>query len=566
MDTVGDQQLVKILAQASGQDIDTLSEMLASVQGSEKELFNTLMADGLLSEVDCYKSWAASLELPFHSLDERSLSSNMLNRLPLDVVKRYGAVVVDSQDSVMSVALRNPFDILAVDTIQDISQCSIQVVVAPPAAIEKAVQRLERGQTGIEGLINRLQKESLGHEVLGDPEKLKQIAGNDAVIQLVDYVIDEALRAGASDIHLEPQSDSFRIRLRVDGDLEVMNRLPKPLHRPVCSRIKVLAKMDIGESRKPQDGRFVLDNDKGNDESVELRVSCMPSVFGEKVVMRVLDRSVIRLDLDHIGMSPSCLEFFRIGFHCSNGLVLVTGPTGSGKTTSLYAALSELNVDSRNLITVEDPVEYNLDGTTQVQVNAKAGRTFAQALRSILRQDPDTVMVGEIRDAETAGIAVQAALTGHMVLSTLHTNDAPGALFRMLDMGIEPYLLGPALRCVVAQRLVPKVCPDCAEPGVPEEGVLAACGLDPQGDHSGFVQAKGCKNCRGKGRRGRVTIHEVLSVDVALSRLISGSAPEGEILKAARSAGYRPMLLDGVSKAKQGLVFLEDVLAVARAT
>jgi type IV pilus assembly protein PilB len=365
------------------------------------------------------------------------------------------------------------------------------------------------------------------------------------------------MRARASDIHIEPQRDGLRVRIRVDGDLDTLYMLPAGLHRAVVARVKVSSGMDIGESRKPQDGRI------GVSDKVELRVSVLPSVLGEKAVMRVLDRSGITLDPAKLGMTQHNLDLFRRGFTAPNGIVLLTGPTGSGKTTTLYTAMAELNQPDTNLVTVEDPVEYELSGTTQVQVDVKAERTFASALRAILRQDPDICMVGEIRDAETASIAVQAALTGHLVLSTLHTNDALSTIHRLCDMGVAPYLLGPALRCVVGQRLVPRICGECAEPASPEPTVRQEFGLGPDEGH-GFRQGAGCQACRGRGKRGRVAIHEVLYVSPALASAISRAASEDDLQRLADEAGYVRMMQDGLDKAQQGLVTLEDVLAVAR--
>ncbi|MBI5851503.1 MAG: type II/IV secretion system protein [Planctomycetes bacterium] len=313
----------------------------------------------------------------------------------------------------------------------------------------------------------------------------------------------------------------------------------------------------------PQDGRYVLG---GNHPDLELRVSTLPSVFGEKVVMRILDRGAIRLELDRLRMSETNLTAFKGAFSSPNGLVLLTGPTGSGKTTTLYAAMNAVNEDSINLITVEDPVEYDLPGTVQVQVDTKAGRTFAQVLRAVLRQDPDVIMIGEIRDQETAGIAVQAALTGHLVLSTLHTNTALGAVTRLLDMGVEPYLLGPSLRCVVAQRLVPRICPDCAVPDQPTDEALATFGAtDVPESQRTFRRGAGCPQCRNKGKRGRVPIHEVLVVDTEIGRAISRSTSDTELAAMVERKGrFVSMARDGLLKACQGLVTLEDVAAVTR--
>lgn len=550
------EQLLDALAASAGQSSSILSELLDGIT-DERQMFATLAKQGIVDEESSYRIWAEQLGLPFHNLDDRALDPAMLHRLPLDLARRYGVVAVDEQDGVLSVALRDPFDIMAVDAIQEVTKLPVQAVVTTPSAIDRALARQRRGQTGIEGLITRIQKAETDTALLDSPERLKQVVGDDAVVQIVDYLIDGGLRLGCSDIHIEPQRSGLRIRVRVDGKLEVLHRFPGGLLRPVVSRLKVMAGMDIGESRKPQDGRFMVD------EHTEVRASSLPSSFGEKMVLRILDRSGNTLAPDSLDMSEANLAAFQQGYSAPNGLVLLTGPTGSGKTTTLYTALADLNDEERNIVTVEDPVEYELPGTTQVQVDTKANRTFANALRAILRQDPDIVMVGEIRDPETAGIAVQAALTGHLVLSTLHTNSAPAAVHRLVDMDIPPYLLGPSLRCVVAQRLVPRLCSSCAQPTTADPRLLGPFGLTQA--PAGLKAASGCKACRMRGYSGRIALHEVLSVAGEVSRLISRNADEAELMAAIRATRYQPMLLDGMAKAIRGLCALEEVLATCAA-
>ena len=558
--------LLKALAEVLDCAPQGLLEDHLAAGGSERALFDRLCEAERATYDQCCRAWAESLGIRYHPLPARSLDLALMQRIPLDVARRYGAIVAEEEDGELAVVLRDPFDILAVDAIQEITKCAVETLLSTPIAIDRALQRYERGDTGIEGLIARLRTAELSEQVLADPDKLREVAGDDAVVQILDYIIGEAMRIDASDIHLEPLKNAFRIRVRIDGSLEELQSLPSSLHRPVCSRVKVLASMDIGENRRPQDGRILFEADG---RSVELRVSALPSVHGEKVVLRILDQSKMNLDLDTLDLSPNVLTAFRAGFSAPNGLVLLTGPTGSGKTTTLYAALSELNKVDANLVTVEDPVEYDLPGTTQVQVDVKAERTFAKALRSILRQDPDVCMIGEIRDAETAGIALQAALTGHMVLSSLHTNDAPSAVIRLIDMGVEPYLLGPALRCVVAQRLLPRLCPDCSVPDHPHPDLLAAAKLsqdDPDDARTiaGLRRGAGCATCRRRGKRGRVAIHEVLTVDRNIGRAIAQRIEESDLVDAAREGGYRTLLADGLVKAAAGLVELADVLTIAR--
>jgi type IV pilus assembly protein PilB len=550
--------LLGALATTLDEDRKFLEVALRDCHAGEAAQIEKLAAMGMITLERGYKLWAELLGLPFHGLDERSIDPRLRHKLPYDVAKRHQAIVVGEDAGTLSVALRNPFDLLAVDEIQEVTGCGVQVVLATPTSIAAALERLQKGASGIEGLIQRLLKSEIDSQSVGDADKLRRIVGDDAVVKLVDHLIEEGLRARASDLHIEPQRDGLRVRIRVDGDLDTLYTLPAGLHRAVVARIKVASGMDIGESRRPQDGRIAVS------AKVELRVSVLPSVLGEKAVMRVLDRSGVSLDPARLEMSAHNLALFRRGFTAPNGLCLLTGPTGSGKTTTLYTALGELNRPDCNVVTVEDPVEYEMAGTTQVQVDVKAERTFANALRSILRQDPDVVMVGEIRDTETASIAVQAALTGHMVLSTVHTNDALSTVHRLVDMDIAPYLLGPALRCIVGQRLVARICPDCATKTTPNAALLAEFGLDAASATNGFKTGKGCQACRGRGKRGRLAIHEVLYVSPELGAAISRRAGEAELQTLATTAGYRRMLQDGLEKAQRGLVALEDVLAAAR--
>ncbi|HEB54624.1 MAG TPA: type II/IV secretion system protein [bacterium] len=537
-----------------------LESALRDYDGSEAAAIEDLVAKGLITLDRAYRAWAELLGLEFHSLDERSLDHRLRHRLPLDLAMRHQAVAVGEADGILSVALKNPFDLLAVDEIQEVTGMSVEIVLATPEAINAALERIQRGSSGIEALIQRLMKSEIDSSSV-DADRLRTLVGDDAVVQLVDHLIEEAMGARASDIHIEPQRDGLRVRIRVDGSLDTLYTLPSGLHRAVVARIKVASGMDIGENRKPQDGRIAVS------DKVELRVSVLPSVLGEKAVMRVLDRSGITLDPAKLGMTAQNLSLFRRGYTSPNGIVLLTGPTGSGKTTTLYTAMSELNQPDTNLVSVEDPVEYELAGTTQVQVDVKADRTFANALRAILRQDPDVVMIGEIRDTETASIAVQAALTGHLVLSTLHTNDALSTVHRLCDMGIAPYLLGPALRCVVGQRLVARICDQCAQPHVPSAAVLAEFDISnrDQDAVTGLRKGAGCQACRGRGKRGRVAIHEVLYVSPELANLISRGATEEELQQVADRDGYVRLMQDGLAKAQQGLVMLEEVLAIARA-
>lgn len=383
------------------------------------------------------------------------------------------------------------------------------------------------------------------------------IAAEEApVVRLVNRIIQQAIQARASDIHIEPQGDEVRVRLRVDGLLRELQRLPIGHLSSLISRIKIMAAMDIAEKRLPQDGRFQFTTGR---HRVDLRVSTLPTVFGEKAVIRLLDQKAMLLSLDELGFLPPIKEQFKNLIASSYGMQLITGPTGSGKTTTLYAALNALNSPQKNIVTIEDPVEYLLPGTNQVRVNPKAGLTFASGLRSILRQDPDIIMVGEIRDQETADIAVRAAITGHLVFSTLHTNDAAGAITRLLDMGIEPYLVNSSIIGVVAQRLVRKICPYCRESYRPESRSLERLWLP---DTVELWRGRGCDYCHNTGFAGRTGIHEVLVMNQDLRELVAAKAPSRAIKEKAMAAGMVPLLEDGLLKARQGLTTVAEVLRV----
>ncbi len=553
--------LVLRVAEATGEEATTLQLLYEEAGRKEREFFSRLVERELIQEEACYRIWAEALDMSYHSLSSRELAPSLLHRLPLQIGQRYGAVIIDEGEDWIEVALSHPFDREAQATIERVTSKKVRPAISSPHAIQVALARQAKGRSGIEGLLASFDSDGGKNEAFANAQALKQITGSDGVVQLVDYLLEEALRQKASDIHLETTGDHLRCRYRIDGELETVHRFPLDVQAPLVSRIKVMSGLDISEKRKPQDGRFIQGGDSG---AVELRVSVLPTVNGEKIVLRILDKGGALLDLDHVGFSDRNLMAFRKGIHCANGLVLITGPTGSGKTTSLYAALTEINEDRINIITVEDPVEYELLGTAQVQVDPKAGRTFAGTLRSILRQDPDVVMVGEIRDAETATIAIQAALTGHRVFSTLHTNDAVGAIYRLLDMGIEPYLLGPALRCVTAQRLVSRVCPNCSAPHEPEDHILRALRWPEGLPKTGIRLGKGCELCRNKGRLGRIALHEVLYLDSHLQGAVTKAVDDDQFVEMAKQSGHRSLLVDGLKKAMQGLVVPEDLLGIVR--
>jgi general secretion pathway protein E len=461
-----------------------------------------------------------------------------------------GAVVVAAAESPAP-------DVLG--EIATVFERPVRVVEAPLAEIERAIERVYGATSvsvdeAVEGL--RDGDFELVAEGAESADDLQDLANQAPVIRLVNLILLDALEKRASDVHLDAMPDAMRVRYRVDGVLHEVSTSPKRHQAAVVSRIKVMANLNIAERRLPQDGRIRL---RMAEREVDLRVSTIPTVHGETVVLRILDRSAARIGLEHLGMSAGDLERFARLVARPHGILLVTGPTGSGKTTTLYTALSRLNTGERKILTVEDPVEYQLPGVSQVEVHPRIGLTFAAALRSMLRQDPDVIMVGEIRDRETAEIAVQAALTGHLVLSTLHTNDAPSAVTRLLDMGVEDYLVAATVEGIVAQRLVRRVCPDCAAPHRPDAELLARVGLGAQ---STLRTGTGCEKCDGTGYRGRLGIYEILMLSDRTRGLIVGRAPLDELRAAARADGMLTLRMDGTAKALQGETTLEEVLRV----
>lgn len=464
------------------------------------------------------------------------------------------AVPIAIDGAAVRIAVSNPFDPFAVQAFGFMFQRRVERVIGRASDIDVAIERLYHGQPQSADAIDDAVDDD-------DLERLKDLVSDAPVIRAVNRLIASAVDQRASDIHIEPGDDGLAIRFRIDGMLRDAGRLPVAMRAPLASRIKVMAQLNIAERRLPQDGRMRI-SVRGHE--IDLRVATAPSIHGESVVMRILDRSRLALDFVALGFDPDLAGRLRDAIMCPHGIVLVTGPTGSGKTTTLYAALSELNAPERKLLTVEDPIEYRLPGVVQTQVNPAIGFTFGSALRSFLRQDPDVMMVGEIRDTETAQIAVQAALTGHMILSTLHTNTAAGAVSRLLDMGVEPFLLGSVLTGVLAQRLVRRLCPECRQPFDAREAgpealrpLLARQGVDR------LYHAVGCARCGGSGYSGRIALLEFLRVDSTVERLILKRADTREILVAAEQGGMRSLAADGVAKAAAGLTTIEEVLRVA---
>ncbi len=489
---------------------------------------------------------------------------HLISTMPLELLMNYMVLPLSLQDFELSLAMADPLDVVAEDVMRQITGCRIRPVVAMRSEIEAALEgRLGNKENPIESLLSQIPvtddivyMEAEPEEPSGQPADLVPEA---PIIQLINSIIGDAIRMQASDIHVEPQTHCLRVRYRLDGSLKTMVELPKRVQNACLSRLKLMAGIDISESRKPQDGRAraLVDGRK-----VDLRVSSLPTFWGESLVLRILDPKAVMVDLNRLGLSP--VDFARLEsvLAASQGMFLCTGPTGSGKTSTLYAALRQLNGEPEKLITVEDPVEYEMAGVNQVQVNVRAGLTFAGALRSILRQDPDVLLIGEIRDLETAEIAVQAAQTGHLVLSTLHTNDALSTLGRLILIGVAPFLLASSLLCVMAQRLVRRLCPHCCKPGPASPGALSMLALAQLEPPENLMQAVGCDQCRQQGYKGRMGLFELLLISDRLREMLLAGNTEKELEKVARQEGMRSLLEDGLEKCAQGQTSLEEVLRV----
>ncbi|MCC7046310.1 MAG: type II secretion system ATPase GspE [Alphaproteobacteria bacterium] len=548
---------------------------LRSVSG--EPIHHILPRLGLVSEEDMAQALAESLGLGIAASADFPPRPILADRVAVDFLRQSRVLPIAETNSEIRVAMADPLDSFAIEALRLLVDKAIRPVVAVPAELERQIDRLYGDGRAAEA--ERLRQSAAAQTALArkpaeaqDVERLKDLASGAPVIRLVNRLIAEAVTRRASDIHVEPFEGSLRLRFRIDGALRPIEAPPPELHPAIVSRVKVMAGLDIVERRLAQDGRCKT-TVEGRD--IDLRVSIVPTLHGESVVLRILDRAQAPLDLGKLGFTDTALQRLTDGLGHGNGIVLVTGPTGSGKTTTLYAGLQRLNGPERKIVTVEDPVEYQLPGVNQIQVNQRIGLGFASILRSVLRHDPDVIMVGEIRDVETARIAVQAALTGHLVLSTLHTNSAAGAITRLIDMGVENYLLTSSLRAIVAQRLVRTLCPHCRTPYAESAAALRAIGLAAEAAGAPaaakgarppvLYRAKGCERCAGSGYLGRSSVAEVLPITDRIRRLILERSDAIEIERAARGEGMRTMREDGLAKALAGQTTLEEVLRVTQA-
>ena len=546
---------------------EELQEALVLQKTKNKRLGDLLVEEGYIQPDDLIRAMADQFDLDIIDLEAEDIPRDVIDLISPDLAKMHNVMPVDfDEDSAtLTIAISDPMDLASIDNLRFVINYKIEPVLATKSAIENAHTKyygLQQNQ------LDDMLQEFTQHDINFVDADAAAMGGesddaDDApVIKLVHVIIREAVRNKASDIHIEPMADRVRVRYRVDGQCMEVNSAPKGLQNAILARLKILAKMDMAERRRPQDGRIKM-SILGRE--IDLRVNSLPATYGESVVMRILDKEAVLLGLDQLGFHPDDYKIFSGIIRKPNGIMLVTGPTGSGKTTTLYAALNELNQSDRKIITAEEPVEYNLTGINQCEVNRKAGRTFDLIIRAMLRQAPNVILVGEIRDMETASMAIQAALTGHLVFSTLHTNDAPSALSRLIDMKVAPFLVASSIQAVLAQRLIRRICVECKQE-VPAD--VTACQYAGMSDDviksTKFFRGTGCDNCKGRGFRGRVAIYEIMKLNTRIRELAFNLDTADNIRRQAVRDGMNTLLMDGIRKVVQGTTTIDEVLTVAK--
>jgi type IV pilus assembly protein PilB len=559
-------RLGQMLVSASLISEDQLKRALASQQKDGGRLGSNLVKLGFIDEDRLISFLSKQYGIPSVNLQEMEVDPNLCKLIPSDVVQKYMIMPINRTGATITIAMVDPSNVFALDDVKFMTGYNVEPVVASEAAIKASINKYYDTAEALHDVMASLKEGDENLDVISDDEEevnlgeLKQAVEDAPVVKLVNLVLSDAIAKGASDIHIEPYEKSFRVRYRIDGVLYETMQPPMRLRAALTSRIKIMSELDISERRLPQDGRIKL---KMKGKEVDLRVSTLPTLFGEKIVMRILDKGNLQLDLSKLGFEEKAGKDFVKAINSPYGMVLVTGPTGSGKSTTLYSALSNVNKLDVNIMTAEDPVEYNLMGINQVQMKDEIGLNFAATLRSFLRQDPDIIMVGEIRDYETAEIAVKAALTGHLVLSTLHTNDAPSTVNRLLNMGIEPFLVASSCLLILAQRLCRRICQSCKEPEKVPPQALVDIGFSPE-EAKDIVcyKGKGCDLCGGTGYKGRVALYEVMPISESIKELILEGASSTEIKKAMMADGCKTLRLSGLTKIKEGVSSVEEVLRV----
>jgi type IV pilus assembly protein PilB len=549
---------------------DQLKKAIDEQRSSGGRLGYNLAKLGYVNEKDLTTFLSKQYGIPAVDLAATEIDPEIIKQIPQDVANKYQVIPISRTGSTLVIAMADPSNIFAIDDLKFLTGYNIDSVVASEAAIKDAIEKhyaSHEEEMLLGDVLTEFDESEM--QIVHDEEQvdvndLKKAVEDAPVVKLVNLILTDAIKRGASDIHVEPYEKSFRVRYRVDGILSEFMKPPLKLKNAIVSRIKIMSSLDIAERRLPQDGRIKLK--MGKDKEMDYRVSVLPTLFGEKVVMRLLDKSNLQLDMTKLGFEEKALKDFKDAIEKPWGMVLVTGPTGSGKTTTLYSALSELNKITDNISTAEDPVEFNLAGINQVQMHEAIGLNFASALRSFLRQDPDIIMVGEIRDFETAEIAVKAALTGHLVLSTLHTNDAPSTVNRLLNMGVEPFLIASAANLILAQRLARKICKDCKqEIHVPPQALIDI-GITPEEAKSfKCFHGKGCATCGGTGYKGRIALYEVMPLTDNLKELVLNGASSAELKRGAIKEGMKTLRMSGITKLKEDVTTIEEVVRATMA-
>lgn len=546
----GRKRLGDLLVEANVLTEDQLQHALAIKQPNER-LGDVLIKEQLVTEQTLIEVLEFQLGIPHVNLGQFPIDSEIIQLVPKEIAKRYLLVPLRKEKNKLFVAMADPMDYFAIEELRMLTGFRIEPCIATKQDLNKTISKYYELQATMDAALS---------DLVGTTEEDNSdiVAEDSPIVVLVNQIINDAVVQGASDIHFDPQDNEFRIRFRVDGMLKTERSLPKSMQNMVIARLKIMGNLNITESRLPQDGRIQI---QAQMRAIDIRLSTLPTIYGEKVVMRVLDTKNAQISISGLKFSEQNQQKFERMIRKPNGIILITGPTGSGKSSTLSATLNELNDEALNIITVEDPVEYQLEGINQIQVREEVGLTFAAGLRSILRQDPDVIMIGEIRDTETAQMATRASLTGHLVFSTLHTNSAIESIDRLKDMGIEPYLITSSLEGIVAQRLVRRVCRDCGrtrDVTATEQAVLLKYGFHSAQVHAGA----GCPACNHTGYRGRIALHEVFELDEEAKQLILAGAASNEILQNAMKKGYEPLVYDGLQKALNGLTTIEEVIRV----
>jgi type IV pilus assembly protein PilB len=560
MPSTMDRKLGQLLIQEkliSKTDFDAAMEQQKAEGGS---LGRILTDKGVLTEWEIGAALGKHLNVPFITLSQYEIDREVLESIPLEIIKKYKIVPVDRTGDTLTVALSDPSNIFVLDELRLLTNCQIVPVISFETDIQEAIDQYfeeDNNRSHLEEMLKEMDSRDMEfiHDPNGDEVDLSADADDAPVVQLVNAIIHEAINQRASDIHFEAMEKKMRLRYRIDGVLQERSSPPKKLQNAIISRVKILSEMDIAEKRLPQDGRFKI---RHEGHAIDFRVNSIPTAHGEKIVIRILDQSNLMLNLTDLGLEQGELNKFEEQIRRPWGMVLVTGPTGSGKSTTLYSSLATINDLSKNICTIEEPVEYQLPGINQVNARPEIGLTFAEGLRAFLRQDPDIIMVGEIRDLETVEVAVKAALTGHLVLSTLHTNDAPSSINRMTNMGIEPFLVTASLNMVVAQRLVRRICKNCEDLFIPPQELLATIGMENGSQE--FSRGIGCKDCNDTGYRGRVALYELMVLSETLKDMVIEGASTNHLKRQAILDGMRSLRQTGIQKIKEHMTTIEEVL------